>query len=75
MFVWIETKEHMPVSVFKLNEDKSKMHENNGITRIAKFSGKKEDFLMWLSQFLAICAMKGVCECFDGTWKIQLPAK
>ena len=51
------------------------MNENNGVMRIPRFSGKKEDFPMWLSQFRAICTVKGVGECFDINWKIQLPAK
>ena len=51
------------------------MNENNGVMRIPRFSGKKEDFPMWLSQFRAICTVKGVGECFDNNWKIQLPAK
>ena len=51
------------------------MNENNGVMRIPRFSGKKEDFLMWLSQFRAIFTVKEVGECFDNNWKIQLPAK
>ena len=29
---------------------------------------------MWISQFRAMCAVKGVSECFDPNWKNTLPA-
>ena len=41
--------------------------------KISKFSGVREDFPVWLSQFKAQCAVKGLSEALDSSFETKLP--
>ena len=49
------------------------MNEGN-IIKLPKFSGKKEAFAVWTSQFNATWSVKGCVEAFDLIFKKKFPA-
>ena len=41
--------------------------------KVSKFSGVREDFPVWLNQFQAQCAVKGIAEALDLSFNSNLP--
>ena len=52
----------------------NELSESNSIAKIKVFDGKKENYAVWRSQFMALCSVKGVRNALDPNFKSELPA-
>ena len=49
------------------------MSVESSVIRIPKFNGKRENFAVWSSQFVAVCTVKGISEALLESFENELP--
>ena len=49
------------------------MSVDSSIVRIPKFDAKRENYAVWISQFTAACAVKGISDALLESFKNELP--
>ena len=49
-------------------------HYSSGL-KVKKFTGKREEFAIWWSQFCAFCTLKGILEALFKKFDSKLPVK